>query len=146
MPDVADALARFQRQHPGLAAELAEPLVERLVRKADDGSGVVWRVDPLGRDWVVTHDHERIEIMWRGITCPVLHVLGGQAYERFWSNIRGANVNLVEEPLTQEELDRRLACFADVQHVVIDDCGHMVHYDQPAALLEAITPFLCVGA
>ena len=142
MVDLDDAAQRFGRQNPGLASGLLAALIPRLVRPADDGVGVVWKFDPASRDWVVTHDHARVETMWSGVACPVLHVIGANAYERFWSKMAGAAVNGLDGPMSDVELARRLACFADQRHVVLHNCGHMVHYDQPDALLAAIRPFL----
>ena len=36
----------------------------------------------------------------------------------------------------------RRACFADGRRVVIPDCGHMLHHDQPEAVADALIAFL----
>ena len=43
---------------------------------------------------------------------------------------------------TDQEHAERLANFGNVSEVVIDGAGHMVQYDQPDALNEAIDEFL----
>ncbi|WP_348673203.1 alpha/beta hydrolase [uncultured Abyssibacter sp.] len=42
----------------------------------------------------------------------------------------------------EDELARRRACFADHRQVVIDDCGHMMHHDQPEQVADEIVRFL----
>ena len=144
MPDLDDAVRRFVRQNPGAQPGLLEPLVPRLVNEVD--GGFEWKFDPLTRDWIATHDHERAETMWRGIQCPVLHVLGADAYERFWSKVVAASdkVGARQEPMSPAELQRRLDCFTDQRCIQVPDCGHMVHYEQPDALYRAAADFLDV--
>ncbi|MDG2111523.1 MAG: alpha/beta hydrolase [Actinomycetota bacterium] len=152
MRDLAEACERFGRSHPTLTGEQLELVVGHLVRPANsgnegnglgDGDGAVeWKFDPLSRDWIATHDPDRIEVMWRGITCPVLHVLGADAHELFWSRTLPNVPGLEDGPIRQEELDRRMACFADHRLVVLEECGHMPHYEQPTALIEALKTFL----
>jgi pimeloyl-ACP methyl ester carboxylesterase len=40
------------------------------------------------------------------------------------------------------ELVRRLACFRNARHVEIVGAGHMVHFDAPDELNQAIAEFL----
>ena len=143
MVDLEEAYERFRRQHRELGTARLRFVVEHLVRRNRDG-GVEWKFDPLSRDWIVSHDHERVEALWRGVVCPVLHVLGAEAYERFWSKALRPAAGASGGPITAAELERRLACFADQRLVVLDDCGHMPHYEQPKALLEAISAFLAI--
>ena len=44
--------------------------------------------------------------------------------------------------LAPDELQRRLACFPDVECVEIPGAGHMVHFDEPDRLNVAIDAFL----
>jgi pimeloyl-ACP methyl ester carboxylesterase len=41
-----------------------------------------------------------------------------------------------------QELDRRTALFPRGERVVIADAGHMLHYDQPRAVGEAVLAFI----
>ncbi len=140
LASLEDARARFARQHPRLPSEILDPLVERLTRPVE--GGFEWKFDPLTRDWLTTHDHERAELLWQGVACPVLVVLGAESHQRFWSQILPPGMQDREEGFTTEELDRRLACFADHRLVELDDCGHMIHYERPDALYGVVAPFL----
>ena len=44
--------------------------------------------------------------------------------------------------LSDAELERRLALFADAELEVVPGAGHMIHFDAPAALNDAIDRFL----
>ncbi len=140
LESIGDARARFARQHPHLPAELLDPLVEKLVRPAE--GGYQWKFDPLTRDWIIAHDHDRAEALWRGVDCPVLVVLGAEAAQRFWSKTLPPDIPGRDQGFTPEELERRLACFADHRFVELEECGHMIHYERPDALYETVAPFL----
>lgn len=138
--DLAEAVARFQRAHPGLEPERAAFLAEKSTVALDDGMRL-WRFDPSSRDWIAGHDPGRAEQRWLGITCPVQVILGAEAWERYWKRAI-ADSEQLEGPLSEAELQRRLAKFTDHDFVSIAGAGHMVHYDQPAALNTAIAAFL----
>ena len=44
-------------------------------------------------------------------------------------------------PMSEAELDRRLALFAEVEHHTVD-AGHMVHFDAPEELVSVTRDFL----
>jgi len=142
MPDAAAAADRLRQVHPGLDPERLERLVELGTTTAPEG-GVEWRFDPSSRDWLASFDPTLAEERWQGIRCPVLVILGGDSWERFWKDrlppFAGAEL---DGPMSTAERDRRLACFADVELTEIDGAGHMVHFDAPAELNDAIAGFL----
>jgi pimeloyl-ACP methyl ester carboxylesterase len=41
-----------------------------------------------------------------------------------------------------EEVERRRGVLRDVEAILIEDAGHMVHHDQPEPLARAITDFI----
>ena len=43
--------------------------------------------------------------------------------------------------LRRDELDQRLACFADARLAWIEDCGHNLHHDQPRDLARLLADF-----
>jgi pimeloyl-ACP methyl ester carboxylesterase len=140
MPDIDDAVRRFRTAHPGLGKERARFLVERSIRDLDEG-GIEWAFDPATRDWLAGHDHGRSEQRWRAITCPVQVVLGGDAWDRFWSErMIGGDADAV--PMTPDEQQAQLRNFADLDFVVLDGAGHMVQYDRPDELNAEIARFL----
>jgi pimeloyl-ACP methyl ester carboxylesterase len=67
---------------------------------------------------------------WRRITAPVLLVNGKDSHIPGW---------LKDKP---EQLAERKAAFHDLREVVLDDCGHMMHHDQPARLARLIEEFV----
>ena len=142
MPDLAAAADRLRQVHPRLDPDRLERLVELGTIPSPEG-GVEWRFDPLSRDWLAGFDPAVAEERWRGIRCPVLVILGGDAWERFWKDRLPpfAGVEL-DGPMSTTERDRRLACFADVELVEIQNAGHMVHFDAPDELNDAIAEFV----
>jgi pimeloyl-ACP methyl ester carboxylesterase len=67
---------------------------------------------------------------WRRITAPALLVTGKQSHIVAW---------LKDVP---EQLAERKAAFRDLREVELDDCGHMMHHDQPCRLARLIEEFL----
>ena len=134
------AIERFQRAHPLLDPARAAFLVEKNTKDRGDGS-VEWRFDPETRDWLAGHDHERAEQRWRGVACPTLVVLGNEAWERFWQPNMIMSQDL-DGPMSEAELARRLANFANVQYLTMEGAGHMVHYDKPDELNMAVGEFV----
>lgn len=145
-PSLAAAIDRFRQLHPLLDAERAAFLVEKNTRPSEPGEdgdpqARWWRHDPLTRDWLAGHDHDKAEARWQGITCPVQIVLGADAYERFWS--QGLNTGqAMDGPMSDDELARRMSKFADGRVEVVAGAGHMVHYDRPDELNRIIDRFL----
>lgn len=41
----------------------------------------------------------------------------------------------------QDDYRERMACYADVQEVLLDDCGHNAHHDQPEVLARLLDQF-----
>lgn len=76
--------------------------------------------------------------VWRRIKAPTLIIHGGESGE-FWRSKPAAIY------LDPEDLARRLACFADARFREIAGAGHMVHFDQPRALVTTLREFLAAG-
>jgi pimeloyl-ACP methyl ester carboxylesterase len=141
MPDAADAARRLGRMNPSLSQERLKFIAERNTTPVE--GGVEWKFDPLTRDWIANHERDLAEERWSAVECPVLHVLGADSWDRFWKrNMSPAAVEEMGGPITDEELSRRLGCYRDHELVILDDCGHMVHFDQPERLAETIEDFL----
>ncbi len=82
----------------------------------------------------VLYRHEEALAAWAAIQAPVLWVEGANTDSDRES--RGAS------PFPRDEFNDRLARVTSVQRAVLDDCGHMLHYDQPAVLAGKIEAFL----
>jgi pimeloyl-ACP methyl ester carboxylesterase len=137
LADFDSALARFRARNPRLSEARARALVERGTEPAPDG-GLRFRFDPdASKVWTSAAQDETEEI-WSWILCPTLVVTAAES-ARYWTRVGLAQASAAE---FDADLARKLALFADVEHVVIPDAGHMIHYDQPDALLHALRDFL----
>jgi len=141
LPDVAAAAARLRAPHVGLDAATADLLADHGTRAADHGT-LVWKFDPRTRDWLATFDREAIEERWGLIRCPVLVVTGAAAWERWWSAQSRSAQSEGWVDVDTGEVRRRVGCFADVRHVDIPGAGHMLPYDAPVELADAVDAFL----
>jgi pimeloyl-ACP methyl ester carboxylesterase len=125
-----DALARrLQQANPRLAAGRAGFLARHTSRQGADG-WVELACDPWHK--IVSPFPYRIEEVlacWQKVSAPVLMVIAQHGYvdQRFGHDA--------------PELARRLACFAKLQTVRIDDAGHNLQHDQPAAVAAALEAF-----
>lgn len=98
-------------------------LPRRLGRYHDDVASAFWGwnriwLDPAFRDW-------NIESWLAGITCPVLAIQGED-----------------DEHGTMDQVLRIARQVRDVDVLMLADCRHSPHRDQPEALMRAITRFI----
>lgn len=138
MADAAEALQRLTRNNPRLDHALAKIIVDSGVEPHPDG-GVRWKWDPaVGMVWS-TFDHGESEQQWRHIESPVLIVTGEYSMQ-YWTSRQLGDAE--EHGLHDEETERRRRLFRHARHVSIPGAGHMLHYDQPALLNQALREFL----
>lgn len=142
VPSIEAGIERIRRNHPGLDAERAQFLAEVGIRAGGDGR-LRWKWDPFLRTTWGSFNFQQMEEMWRRIDCPTLAVNGARSGE-FWRRDMGGATRGgdYEAYLPPDELKRRLDCFSDVECVEIPDASHMIHFDAPEALNEAMTTFL----
>ena len=120
-----EALAdRIGKRNPHMSAEQAAFVAAEWAEEQEDGR-LVLRADPKHKlPNPVLYRRAEAEACWRGIAAQVLLVTGGSS-----------------------ELARRFAdvteasCPAD-REVCIDNAGHMLHFEAPAALAAEIEGFL----
>lgn len=95
------------------------------MKQTSDGKWA-WKFDPLHRTASPQpfYTAQAVEFL-RRIACPVLIVDGRQSHQ----------TRRTDKP-------ERYSAIAEHNQVVIDDAGHMVHQDNPAALVAALLPFL----
>lgn len=125
-----EVAARLRQINPRLTAEKADFLARSWARESEPGK-VTLVSDPR---------HKRVnpylfrldEILacWREVRAPVLWVFGrdskGTGYLRD----------------TPEQLAERKGGFRHLREVWLEDCGHMMHHDQPERLARVIEAFL----
>ncbi len=125
-----EVAARMRRDNPRLTQEKADFLARHWAK--DNGNGtVILRSDP--RHKIVNPVLFRIDetiACWRHVTAPVLWV-----YAR--DSRRGGYLKD-----TPEQLAERTGAFANYREAWIEDCGHMMHHDQPERLAAVIEEFL----
>jgi pimeloyl-ACP methyl ester carboxylesterase len=127
-----DAFRRLAINHPRVAPEVLHAQLHALARRPDgeregEGGGgrLVWKADPLhGTRSPMPFFAESWKAFARRVTCPALFVSGGPAG---W------------HPPDEEA---RLAAFAHLERVEIEDAGHMIHWTRPAQLVRALLDFL----
>ncbi|MBU4612522.1 alpha/beta fold hydrolase [Achromobacter sp. GG226] len=130
----ADVIDNLRTKNPRLSAAHAAWLSDHWAEPGADGR---WHVqgDPVHKG-VNPVLYRRAEALaaWAAIQCPVLWAEGANTHSDRES--RGAS------PFPRAEFEERLGAVRSVRRAIIDDCGHMLHYDQPAALAQLIEDFL----
>lgn len=137
IPDIDDAIRRLKQNNPRMSESLANLVVEEGTEPHPDG-GVRWRWESAVNMIWHTFSQAESESLMPSVGCPVLIVTGehGLAY---WAAMRA---ELSDPVHYQQELARRTSLFADALHVTVAGAGHMLHYDQPEALLTELRSFI----
>ena len=125
----AAVAARLKKNNPRLTDDKAQFLAQHWARQTAPGEVSLHSdakhkiVNP------VLNRMEEILACWQRITAPVLWVLGAQTAARGW------------RADSAEQLAARKAAFSGLREVVLEDCGHMMHHDQPAQLAAIVEQF-----
>jgi len=126
----AELTARLKRNNPRLNDEHAQFLARHWGQETAIGT-VELRSDP--RHKAANPYLFRMEetlACWRAITAPVLLVTGRDSHIPGW---------LKDTP---EELAARKGAFRELHEAELEECGHMMHHDQPTRLARLIEDFL----
>jgi len=130
--DAQAVAARLMKNNPRLTADKAAWLASHWGEPRADG---LWhlRADPAHkRANPVLYRVDEVLSTWQAITAPLL-----------W--VEGANTNMTKwwgDRYSRAEFESRLAVVPNAARVTLDDCGHMLHHDQPARLAAALRQFL----
>lgn len=126
----ADLAARLKRNNPRLRDDQAEFLAQHWGRETESG-GVVLRSDPRHKaaNPYLFRIEEALEC-WRRVSAPVLLVNGRDSHIPGW---------LKDTPA---QLAQRKSAFRDLREAELEDCGHMMHHDQPGRLAALIENFV----
>lgn len=129
-PDRSAFAARLQKENPRLSDEKARFLAQCMGE--DDGAGGIHlAADPFHR-WVnpTIYRAEEAKAIWRQVTAPVLWVTAADSaiFKQLFA-------------IDAEEYRSRIACFRDVREVMLEDCGHNLHHDQPQQVAQLIEEF-----
>ncbi len=126
----SEVAARLQQNNPRLSDEMAAFLAKHWAKQQPSGEVTLLSDPRHKRVNPVLFRLEEILACWRQVTAPVLWV--------FARNSRRAGY-LKDTP---EQLAERKGAFRDLREVWLDDCGHMMHHDQPQRLAQVIESFL----
>lgn len=123
---------RLQRNNPRLGREAAAFLARHWAR--EESPGTIALVSDPRHKRVNPHLFRIEELLacWREVTAPVLWVFGRDS--------KGTGY-LKDTP---EQLAERKGAFRDFREAWLEDCGHMMHHDQPERLAQLIEDFLDV--
>ncbi|HKU69560.1 MAG TPA: alpha/beta hydrolase [Burkholderiales bacterium] len=127
---VDEVAARLRKTNPRLTEKRAAFLGEHWAKRLENGEYALLS-DP--RHKTINPQIFRIEeaiACWSKITAPVLLVSGKQ------SDIPARMKD------TPEQLAERKSAFQNRREIELDDCGHMMHHDQPEKLAPLLEEFL----
>lgn len=129
-PDRAAFAARLQKENPRLSDEKARYLAEHMGE--DDGAGGIHlAADPYHRmvNPIIYRVEEAMAI-WSRVSAPVLWVTAADSFvfKQIFS-------------VDSEEYRKRIACFGEIREVMLQDCGHNLHHDQPRQVAGLIEEF-----
>ncbi|MDX1405161.1 MAG: alpha/beta hydrolase [Woeseiaceae bacterium] len=126
--DFAELARRILKRNPRMSAEKALFVAGLWGEQLADGS-VVLRADPAHRlPNAVQYRRAEAHACWEKISAPVLVVKGAES--DFYARAK------------QHAGPQEIEVFDAAESVEIDAAGHMLHFEQPAALAEAIEGFL----
>jgi pimeloyl-ACP methyl ester carboxylesterase len=123
---------RLIKNNPRLSADRARWLAEHWSERRDDGQFHVLG-DPAHKR-VNPSLYRKDEILegWKRITAPTLWIEGDETDpDRWWGH-----------RYPRSEFDARIGVVPNLTRVRLASCGHMLHFDQPQALADALVAFL----
>lgn len=124
---------RLQKTNPRLPDTRAAFLAEHWSAQNEAGEWDILGDPQHKRVNPILYQVEEVMACWRRITAPVLWVEADDTNMWQWMGPK-------EE--ARIEIDRRLRCIKDVRCEMMQDAGHMLHHDQPAALARLVEAFL----
>ena len=129
---VDEVAARLRKNNARLPADKAAWLAPHWSEQRADGR---WHIlgDPAHKLVnPVLYRVEEVMAAWRRIEAPVLWVEGANTdVTKFWGN-----------RYPRADFEARLAQVPRVERLLLEDCGHMLHHDQPAAVAARLRTFL----
>jgi pimeloyl-ACP methyl ester carboxylesterase len=130
---------RLQRNNPRLTRERAEILAGEWAELRADGR-VHLRADPRHKlRFPTVFRAEEWYAIWSQIRVPTLWVSAADSLLTRW-------IARESEDGGEAEVRRRIAHIPHARRVIVDDAGHMLHHDQPAATARAIEEFLACSS
>jgi pimeloyl-ACP methyl ester carboxylesterase len=130
--DAPAVAARLMKNNPRLAPDKAAWLATHWGEPRADGRWHL-RADPAHKHSnPVLYRVDEVLATWQAVSAPLLWVEGANTdMTKWWGN-----------RYTHAEFESRLAVVPNVSRVRLDDCGHMLHHDQPERLAAVLQQFL----
>ena len=122
--------ARLKRNNPRLTGDRARFLARHWARDTPDGAVELLSDPRHKRANPYLFRLDEALACWRRITAPVLLVTGKDSHVPGW---------LKDSPA---ELAERKAAYTTAKEAMLDECGHMIHHDQPERLARLLEAFL----
>ncbi len=138
--DSVDAVAeRLRKTNPLLPPDRAAWLARQWSQARRDGERELWDIlaDPAHkRVNPILYRKEEVLECWKRIEAPVLWVEGDRTDVTKWWGDR----------YPRAEFEARLAVVPQVERVMLENAGHMLHHDQPHALAQHLERFLAANS
>ena len=123
---------RLIKTNPRLSSDKAQWLAQHWARSNAQGE---WRILGHAGHKVVNAQLfrlEEVQAIYQRISAPMLCVVASSdSLGEWWKG-----------KYTLQEFKQRISVVPELTHAVIEDAGHMLHHDQPAALARLIDHFL----
>lgn len=134
--DLEMAKQRLKSNNPLISDELLDLVVSEGTEPHPDG-GVRWRWESAVNMIWHSFSQAETEALIGLIDCPVLIVTGDRGLD-YWVTM-DARIN--NPSFYASEIERREKLFRHAKHVLIENAGHMLHYDQPLAVYAEVNRF-----
>ncbi len=138
LPSLEFAAQRLRANNPRLSEDRAHWLAEHSTAIASDGNRY-WKFDQRVMQIWLSTDPELNRLRWRQVQCATLIITADLAHEYWTAQMPRDGW---DGRFTEGDLAGRLRSFRNATHVRIANAGHMVHFDAPEQLIEAIERFL----
>lgn len=129
-PDFDALAARLRSENPRLDETRAQHIARAWATETADGQIDLLHDPRHKRANPVLFRVEELIACWKQVTAPVLWV--------FARDSKGTGY--LED--TPEQLSERKGAFCNYHEAWVEDAGHMMHHDQPAAVAQLIEDFM----
>lgn len=127
-----DVVDHLMRRSPHMEENFAVWLADQWTELKEDGHRHVC-ADPVHkRVNPILYQYDEVLASWESIQAPVLWIEGDKADQNYFK----------DEHNSRAEFEARLGKVKSLERIALNDCGHMVHLDQPGHLANTIERFL----
>ncbi|MGB7756655.1 MAG: alpha/beta hydrolase [Salinisphaera sp.] len=125
---VADLATRLARRYPELSSPARHYLAASWLRPTADGRQRLCADPAHSRRMPYGFRAAEAAAMWREVRCPVFCIDGGRSPATVF--------------VDADTLAARRSCFADIEHLTLSECGHMLHVQDAAEVAARMAAFL----